>query len=77
MKFSFVKNDVSTYWDEIALSLITLAALAIGVLLVVFRPGFWIITESTSACFGVLALLLAIMYIPCIIYRFSNNKIEK
>ena len=77
MKFSFVKNDTSTYWDEICLSLITLIALLIGVLLVAFRPSFWIISESTSIYFGVLSLLLVIMYTPCIIYRFFENKIEK
>lgn len=74
MEFSFVKNDTTTYWDEIWLSLITLIALAIGVLLIVFRPSFWIISESTSVCFGVLALLLAFMYTPCIIYRLFENK---
>lgn len=77
MKFSFVKNDTTTYWDEIWLSLITLIALVIGVLLVVFRPCFWIISESTSICFGVISLLLVVMYTPCIIYRLFENKIEK
>lgn len=77
MKFSFVKNDTTTYWDEIWLILITLIALAIGVLLLVFRPSFWIISESTSVCFGVLSLLLVFMYTPCIIYRLFENKIEK
>lgn len=62
MKFSFVKNDKTTYWDEIVLSLITLVALAIGALLIVFRPSFWIITESISVGFGVIALLLVFMY---------------
>ncbi len=77
MKFSFVKNDTTTYWDEIGLILITLIALVIGVLLVVFRPSFWIISESTSICFGVIFLLLAVMYTPCIIYRLFENKIDK
>lgn len=77
MKFSFVKNDTTTYWDEIWLILITLIALVIGVLLVVFRPSFWIISEGTSICFGVLSFLLVAMYTPCIIYRLFENKIEK
>lgn len=77
MKFSFIKNDITTYWDEIGLSLITLIALAMGVLLIVFRPSFWIISESTSICFGVLALMLVFMYTPCIIYRLFENKIDK
>lgn len=74
MKFSFVKNDTTTYWDEIWLSLITLIALVIGVLLVVFCPSFWLISESTSICFGILSLLLVVMYTPCIIYRLFENK---
>lgn len=73
MKFSFVKNDKTTYWDEIVLSLITLVALAIGALLIVFRPSFWIITESISVGFDVIALLLVFMYTPCIIYRFVED----
>lgn len=77
MKLSFVKNDTTTYLDEIWLSLITLIALAIGVLLIIFRPSFWIISESISVCFGVLALMLVLMYTPCIIYRLFENKIDK
>ncbi len=78
MKFSFTKNDVTTYKDEVILSLITLAALVIGILLVVYRPSFWIISESMSACFGLLFLWLAFVYIPCIIYRlFENHKTSK
>lgn len=77
MKFSFVKNDTTTYWDEIWLGLITIVALAIGILLIVFRPSFWIVDESISVCLGVLSLMLAVMYIPCIIYRLFENKIDK
>ncbi len=77
MKFSFFKNDVTTYWDEVGLIIITLIALIIGILLIVFRPSFWVITESMSICVGVLALLLAVMYIPCIIYRLFENKRTK
>lgn len=77
MKFSFVKNDTSTYWDEIWFGVITISALVIGILLIVFRPSFWIVDESVSVCFGVILLLLAVMYIPCIIYRLFENKINK
>ena len=77
MKFSFVKNDTTTYWDEIWLILIILVALVIGVLLITFHPSFWLISESMSTCFGVLFLILVAMYTPCIIYRLFNNKIEK
>ncbi len=73
MKISFIKNDTTTYKDEIVLSLITLFALVIGVLLVIFRPSFWIISESRSGVLGVLLVLLALMYVPCIIYRLVEN----
>lgn len=74
MKFSFVKNDKSTFWDEVILSLITLTALTIGILLIVFRPGLWIVSETTSVQFGLIALLIAFMYFPCVIYRFMENE---
>lgn len=74
MKFSFVKNDKSTFWDEVILSLITLTALTIVILLIVFRPSFWIVSETTSVQFGVIALRLAFMYFPCVIYRFMENE---
>lgn len=78
MKFSFTKNDTTTYWDEVGLILITLISLAIGILLIVFRPSFWIISESISVGFGVMALMLAFMYTPCIIYRlFHNDDMKK
>ena len=73
MKLSFIKNDKTTYWDEVILSLITLVALTIGVLLIVFKPSFWIIDESITLCFGVLSILLAVMYTPCIIYRLVED----
>lgn len=73
MKFSFVKNDKTTYWDEVILSIITLVALTVGILLIVFKPSFWIIDESITICFGVLSILLAVMYTPCIIYRLVED----
>ena len=77
MKFSLFKNDTSTYWDEVILILLVLVDLLIGILLLKFKPNFWIFTESVSACFGILALVIAVMYTPCIIYRLCTNKIEK
>ena len=78
MKFSLIKNDVTTYWDEVVLIIITLIALAIGILLIVFHPSLWIISEKFSVCFGVIALVVAFMYIPCVIYRlFHNDNIKR
>ena len=77
MKNIFTHNDKTTYKDELCLSLITVVALVIGVLLIIFKPSFWIISESTSMCTGVMFLLIAVMYIPCIIYRLTENRINK
>lgn len=77
MKNIFTHNDKTTYKDELCLSLITVVALAIGVLLIIFKPSFWIISESTSICTGVMFLLIAVMYFPCIIYRLTENRIGK
>lgn len=73
MKFSFTKNDVTTYRDEIVLCLLVIITMAMGILLIAFKPSFWFISESDSICFGVLALSIAVMYTPCIIYRFYEN----
>lgn len=76
MKVSFVKNNKSTYWDEIILSLITLVVLMIGILLILLRPSFWIISENISITFGVISILLGFMYLICIVYRLFENKIK-
>ncbi len=73
MKFSFFKNDKSTYWDEIILVIITLAVLIGGILLVVYKPVFWIVSENISMCMGLLLILTAVMYFPGIIYRLFHN----
>lgn len=78
MKKFLIKNDKTTYKDELILILIVAAVTIIGVLLIVFKPSFWIITDSISYFTGVFALFIAVMFIPCIIYRlFQNDKKEK
>ncbi len=75
MKFSIVKNDKSTFWDEVVLGLISLACLTVGILLIVFKPSFWIIDSSSFVVLGVLIALLGFMFLPGLIYRlFTNDK---
>ena len=76
MKFSFIKNDESTYWDEVILIIITLIVLAGGILLIVFKPSFGFVDESISLCLGLLLTISAVMYFPGIIYRLFHNKIK-
>lgn len=75
MKFSLFKNDKSTAKDEFILFVFVAVCLAAGIYLVVKAPTFWLIEESMSKTFGVLWILVAMMFIPALIYRlFTNNK---
>ena len=75
MKFSIFKNDKSTYWNEIILLLIIIISCTVGILLIVYRPTFWIIEESSTVVFGVLITFFGAMFIPGAIYRvFHNDK---
>ena len=75
MKFSLFKNDKSTAMDELILLLIIVVCLTIGILLIVYKPAFWIIDSSSTTLCGVLITLLGVMYIPGLIYRlFTNDK---
>lgn len=67
------ENDKSTYVDEIYLILLVIVAIAAGVLLVIFKPSFWIVSSATTLTIGVFLLIIAAMYIPCIIYRLFHN----
>lgn len=77
MKFSIIKNDKTTYWDEVWLSVITIFSLIGGILLIVFRPSFWIVTSGFSMGIGIAAVIFSVMFIPCIIYRLRENIVEK
>ncbi len=73
MKFSLIKNDKSTYWDEVILAIMIVCSMAIGILLMVYRPSFWIISSTTSVQFGVMITLFGVMFIPGLIYRLKTN----
>ena len=78
MKLSPFKNDKTTMWDEIIFTVIILIVGAIGLALIIKKPSFWFITGASSASFGVLMVLLTVMFIPGLIYRFAtNDKKEK
>ncbi len=73
MKFSIVKNDKSTYWDEVILGLMSFGGLAIGIMLIILKPSFWVIDSSLFVVFGVLIAMLGFMFAPCFIYRLLTN----
>jgi hypothetical protein len=73
LKFSLIKNDKSTFWDEVILALIILGCFAVGILLIVFRLGVWIIHSNMMVVLGALFTLLGVMFLPCLIYRLLNN----
>lgn len=75
MKFSLFKNDKSTVKDELLLIVFVAVCLVAGLYLVVEAPTFWLIKESMTKSFGVLWILVAVIFIPSIIYRlFTNDK---
>ena len=73
MKFSITKNDKSTFWDEVILGLISFGCLAIGILLIVYRPSVWIIDSNTVVVAGVMIAIFGFMFLPCLIYRLCTN----
>lgn len=75
MKFSLTQNDKSTVWDEVILGLICIVCLAVGILLIVYKPSLWIISSHTMVVTGVMIALVGVMFVPCLIYRlFTNDK---
>ena len=77
MKFSLIKNDKSTSKDEFYLFLFIIACIGIGSALIAFAPSFWIIKSAITKAFGVLWVLVGVMFIPGLIYRLSTNETKK
>lgn len=73
MKVSIFSNDKSTAMDEIVLTLFTMAAMIIGILLIVYKPALWIISANNSVVFGALLVAMAVIFAPIIAYRFATN----
>lgn len=73
MKFSLFENDKSTYADEIILGLIVLISAICGILLIVFRPEFLFISSNIMVVIGVMLLIVAIMFLPGLVYRLMTN----
>lgn len=73
MKMSILKNDKSTFWDEVILFLFVAIALAGGICLLVYRPSFWIIASKNIVILGVLLIILSVMFIPSLLYRVMKN----
>ena len=73
MRFSLFKNDKSAYKDELILFLIVAISFGIGISLAVTAPSFWIIESSTTKVFGVLWIMIGIMFLPGLIYRLFTN----
>lgn len=66
-------GDKTTAKDEGYLLLFILICIAIGVLLIVFAPKDWIISQGTFVVLGALCILTGAMFIPGFIYRLVTN----
>lgn len=73
MKFSLIKNNKSTYWDEVILALIILAFVGSGIALIIVKPAFWFIDGNDTTLLGVLLILTGAMFFPGLIYRLFHN----
>lgn len=73
MKFGLFRNDKTTFKDELVLALIVSISLAVGILLVVTAPSVWIIRSSTTRVFGVLWIMVGVIFLPGLIYRLFTN----
>lgn len=73
MKISIFSNDKSTAMDEIIIAMFTVVSLMVGVLLIVYKPEFWIISASNSTVFGALCVVIAVIFTPIIAYRLATN----
>lgn len=73
MKLSLFRNDKTTFKDELVLALIASVSLAVGILLVVTAPSVWVIQPSTTKAFGVLWIMVGVMFFPGLIYRLFTN----
>ena len=73
MKFSLFKNDKSTAKDELIILILMLAFLGIGVALIINTPSFWILDSVSTGVLGVLCVLIAVMFLPGLIYHILTN----
>lgn len=73
MKLNPIKNDKSTMVDEIIFLIITILVMVVGVLLTIYKPSIMGLNKHIAMNFGIIMVLLGVMYLPCIIYRFCTN----
>lgn len=77
MKNFLFHNDKSTVKDELFLLLFILVCIEAGVLMYIFAPTNWIISENSVKVFGILWILVGVMFMPGFIYRVWTNDISK
>lgn len=73
MRFSLLKNDKSTFVDEVFLGVIVMISVIIGALLIKLHPTFWIIDENDVIVFGVIIVIFGFMFVPALVYRLCTN----
>ena len=68
MKFDLFKNDKSTVLDEVVLFAFILLCLGIGIVFYVTSPSFWIIDSVTTKVFGIMWIIVAVMFILFLVF---------
>lgn len=64
MKISIMKNNKTTFWDEVVLGLISFGCMIVGGLLIAFRPSIWIIDSNLFVVMGALIIILGVFLQP-------------
>lgn len=77
MKNFLFHNNKNTIKDEIFLLLFILVCIGAGVLMYIYAPTNWSIAESSVKVFGVLWILIGVMFVPGFIYRVWTNDTSK
>ena len=77
MKFSLFTNDKTTFIDEVYLFIFILVCICAGAAFIIFAPSFWIISSANTKAFGVVWVLVGVMFVPGLIYRLKTNEIKK
>lgn len=73
MKNFLFHNDKNKVKDEFYLFLFILVCIGVGVLMYIFAPTNWIISDTSIKAFGVLWIIVGVMFIPGFIYRLFTN----
>jgi len=73
MKLNIFSKDKTMRRREVILSVAVVVCAVSGIALMKIRPTFGIISNTITVPTGALLLAFSLMFLPCIIFRFTYN----